>query len=77
MNLDLTVATIAKLDLAPGDVLVLTVPTPMNSDQRRSAMDTMMQFLPGVSVLILDSGTTISKLCAVDAAALAPEPAPC
>lgn len=60
-------AAISKLELAPGDVLVVHVKAILTREMAMRAREQFREFVPdGVKVLIIDGGTELSKLTRAD-----------
>lgn len=74
MNANAIAPTIAKLAPAPGDLVVLTYPDVLSSEQRLGVITGISSYLPpGVRALILDGGLTITTLSPTQVAALVPK----
>lgn len=62
MNVDDIIADVERLDLQPGDHVLLRVGHPLTQDQVEQMRATLKQALPDHKALILDAGMTLEKL---------------
>ena len=59
---------IARIDLRPGDTLVLKYPRPLSQEQRRNLMEAMKSASGGHRVMVLDGGLDLAVLTAAEIA---------
>jgi hypothetical protein len=60
---------IAKLELKPGDTLVVSIDEYLSNDQVQAIKDHLESFLPdGAKAMVLSRGVTVAKLSTPEAA---------
>jgi hypothetical protein len=60
-------ATIRRLRLEPGDTLVICIPQPITADQAEAIKRHIDSALPGVPVLVFDTGISLAVVRHADA----------
>lgn len=69
MAMEAMIVQIAKLELKPGDTLVVSTDECLRMEQAHNLQDFIKHLLPeGVKVMVLDRGMTVTRLTTPEAA---------